>query len=131
MLTIEFESVSLKGAFSTEPLIDHNPKGVLITGRTRMALDLLRSHVIGRSTNTLCALQGSGSGLSNCGDAKVTDQDLTLLPNQEILRFLISRWITRSSWAYWRASAICLTYCTINGKGTCVPAGCRCRNVPL
>src|SRR6266571_6801955 len=90
MLTIEFESVSLKGAFSTEPLIDHNPKGVLITGRTRMALDLLRSHVIGRSTNTLCALQGSGSGLSNCGDAKVTDQDLTLLPNQEILRFDIA-----------------------------------------
>src|SRR5438128_2031232 len=90
MLTVEFESVSLKGASSTESLIDHNPKGVLIAGRTRMALDLLRSHVIGRSTNTLRALQGSGSGLSNCGDAKVTDQYLTLLPNQEILRFDIA-----------------------------------------
>src|SRR5205085_1938509 len=45
MLPKHLQRRSREGQGSTQPLIDHDPKCVLVGGRTWFALDLLRGHV--------------------------------------------------------------------------------------
>src|SRR5262249_53937731 len=57
---------SLKWAISAEPFIDDHPQCILIAGRARMALDLLRSHICDRARDILRVLrEGTVRGQCN------------------------------------------------------------------
>ena len=45
LLGTQFGKGTMKGTISTEPFIDHDPQRILVTGRARLALDLLGGHV--------------------------------------------------------------------------------------
>ena len=72
----------LKRPGSAQPLIDHDAQRVLITGWTRMSLNLLRRHI----SNCTCRIQRTltASTLSYNSNAKVAEQDLITSPQQYI-----------------------------------------------
>ena len=76
---------AVKGTRSREPFVDHDCKRVLITGRTRFALKLFRSHVVRCACYVLPTL--GARGLGNQGNAKVAEQDLLAASNEQVLRF--------------------------------------------
>src|SRR5207237_4073898 len=45
VLTHNLPRSSIEGTLTTQPLINNNAQSILITGRTRLALKLLRGHV--------------------------------------------------------------------------------------
>ena len=88
MLTGDLGKGAVKGTIATEPFIDHHTQRILITGRTRFALKLLRSHVARGSRHILHAL--GARRLGEQGNTKVTEQDLLAPANQQVLRFDIA-----------------------------------------
>src|SRR3989440_9838307 len=88
MLTGDLGKGAVKGTIPTEPFIDHHAQSILITGRTRFALKLLRSHVARGSCHILHAL--GARRLGEQGNTKVTEQDLLASANQQVLRFDIA-----------------------------------------
>ncbi len=73
MLGTQLGKGATKWAISTQPFIDDNCQGILVTGGAGLALDLLGSHV-GNGTNyILRALETRALG--NEGDAKIAQQD--------------------------------------------------------
>src|SRR5436309_9329224 len=71
-----------KGACSREPLVDHNRQGILIAGESRFSPKLLRSHVR-QSTGHLLPTQEFSRGEQQ-GEAKITEQDLSLRTQEQI-----------------------------------------------
>ena len=79
---------AFKRAASTQPFVDHHPQGVLVTGCTRVPLDLLRSH-IGQCAHRLLRAQ-RGTAVRQGGQPKVREQHLLLPSQQHILRLDIA-----------------------------------------
>src|SRR5438128_1458827 len=78
----------VKRAASTEPLVDDNAQGVLITGSAWMALDLLWGNVRHGSAHILRAL--IAGALSDNGNAKVRKQQLIVLSYEHVFWFDIA-----------------------------------------
>src|SRR5579859_7620446 len=88
MLSTQFSERPVKGATTTDPLIDDDAQGVLIAGRTGFPLDLLRSHVGNSPYDILGTLVART--LCRCSNTKVAQQDLIAPPYQHILWLDIS-----------------------------------------
>src|SRR5438876_5714644 len=73
-----------KRSIPAQPLIDHHGQAILIAGRTWFTCELLRRHVDDRPSRLLDRL--GGCALGNDGNAKFGEQDLTVTPQQHILR---------------------------------------------
>src|SRR5712691_4127651 len=83
-----FGSQPGKGAFSTEPFVDHDTKSILVAGRTRAILQLLGSHVgnaAGHGQRSIIVRI-----LSQEGNTKVAEHDLVASADQEVLRLDIA-----------------------------------------
>jgi len=65
---------AVEGTISPEPLINDDCQGVLVTGRARLALDLLGGHVSNGPGHVICVLVARALG--DEGNAKITEQDL-------------------------------------------------------
>jgi hypothetical protein len=85
VLIKHLKGCSLKGSDATQPFVHHNAQGILITGRVRFPLDLLRSHIWNSATETLGA-EGTGNGRGQC-NAKVAEHQFTLWPDEHVLWF--------------------------------------------
>src|SRR5579859_7076267 len=82
MLEGDLCKCSLKRAVPTEPFIDDDPQCVLIAGGTRMALDLLGSHVQDRPRDVLRVLrEGTMCGQRN---TKIAEQHLLPRSHQHV-----------------------------------------------
>ncbi len=85
MLAVNFDKCTTKGSFSANPFVDHNAKSVLVAGRARLALQLLRSHVINGS-GLILYIHGMGC-MGDAGNAKVGQQDFVVLTQEHVIRF--------------------------------------------
>src|SRR5439155_21344720 len=65
-------------------------QGILVTGRTRMSLDLRGGHVSQGTRGPLCARTERGGAVSDGGYTKIREQHLLVLPDQYILRLDIA-----------------------------------------
>src|SRR5437588_4068703 len=74
--------------FSTEPLIDDDPKGILVTGWRRFAFEEFGSHIEGSSGYFLCLL--GSCMVSNGGDTEITEQDVVVASEEHIFGFDIA-----------------------------------------
>src|SRR6266516_5444292 len=88
MLGDDFQSRPLKGAYTAYPFIDDNSERILITGLTRLAQKLLRCGV-GESPSHVLGCQRPRMW-DDENQAKITEQDLVVAPQQQVLRFEIS-----------------------------------------
>src|SRR5436305_2189431 len=88
MLSDDLGHRPMKWAVPTEPFVDDNAEGVLITSGTWMALDLLWGDVGHGSSHSLRAL--IARALSHNGNAKVRKQHLLMLPDEHVLWFDIA-----------------------------------------
>src|SRR5436305_3346718 len=75
----------MERAVATQPFIDNDTHGVLITGGNRMGLNLLGGHV-GDSSRRVLSILGVCT-MGEDGNAKVAEQDLIISPQQHIFRF--------------------------------------------
>src|SRR6266702_1159473 len=75
-------------ATSRQPFVNNDPQRILITDRTRFALDLLRSH-IGYCANDILGVLVART-LGHSGNAKIADQNLVIRSQQHILRLDIT-----------------------------------------
>ena len=82
MQALQLGNGSVKGTVSTEPLIDHDAQRVLVTGRARLAPQLLGCHVGDGPGRVLQRLAGTGSGDDQ---PKVAEQDFAGASQQHIL----------------------------------------------
>src|SRR5690348_12044622 len=73
-----------KWPLATKPLIDHYAQGVLVTGRSRLALYLLGCHIGDGSSGLQYLLRVSTLGEDS--QAKVTQQNFIVSPQQHVLR---------------------------------------------
>src|SRR5579859_4151351 len=73
---------------SAEPFIDHHSKSILIRGWTWMRLDLFGCHVGDRAYRILGMIVART--LRHDSDAKVREQDLSLLTQQHVFRLDIT-----------------------------------------
>jgi hypothetical protein len=73
----------LKGSFPTEPFIDNDPQGILVTGWSWFAHNLLGSHIGHGSRHPLRAL--GARALGEQSQAKITEQNLISASQQHIL----------------------------------------------
>ena len=80
----DFREGAIKREFSTEPLIDDYTQCILVAGRTRMFLDLLRGHV-GDGANGRLG-RHRGGAVSNRRNAEVAEDDLIAPSNEQVLR---------------------------------------------
>src|SRR5438128_1336821 len=87
MLAVHLPECSFKGILATEPLIYNDTQGILVTASAWLSFDLLRGHVKGGSPDALLMLGGRESRLRGYRQAEVTDENLALLSDQEILWF--------------------------------------------
>src|SRR5438105_13537308 len=85
MLVDKSPLIALERALSAEPLIGHNPEGILIAGKSGFALYLLGSH-IGPRASMLLRTERFRRGSEQC-DAEVAQQHLLILVEQHILWF--------------------------------------------
>lgn len=79
-----FPGHTAKGSLTAEPFIGHDPQGILIAGRARLALELLRCHVGQSPTRSLCIERART--MRKGADAKVTEPHLVVWPQQDVLR---------------------------------------------
>src|SRR6266487_3873653 len=79
---------ALKGRLTTEPFIHHHRKGVLVALQTGNTANLLWGHVDQGATH-LRRMQRARCGKQQ-GDAKIAEQDLLMLSQEQILRFEIA-----------------------------------------
>src|SRR6266568_2109214 len=85
VLAIHLKERAAKRGLAHQPLIDHDAKGILVTGSTGMALDLFGSHVQRRSGWWLRLERGERA--LHHRDAKIAEQHLARGADEEILRF--------------------------------------------
>src|SRR5712692_704543 len=78
----------LKRYISTEPLVDDDAKCVLVAGTRGMGLYLLRCHVCYGTCYVLWLFSIVGRGYSS--NAKITEQNFVVLPQQYIFWFEVS-----------------------------------------
>lgn len=73
----------MKGAAAGQPFIHHDAQGILIAGGARFPLKLLRGSIRGCA----CKLLGAqlAGALGDHGHAKIAQEDLLLLAQQQIL----------------------------------------------
>jgi hypothetical protein len=88
MLTHDLIGHPLEGTFPTEPFIDDDPQGILVTGWSWFPLKLLGSHVGHCSRRPLRGL--GARALGEQGQAKITEQNLMSASQQHILRLDIT-----------------------------------------
>lgn len=84
----DFREGAMKGAISTEPFIDDDAKSILITGRFRMGLDLLRGH-IGDGSGSVLVWLGTYA-LNHEGDAEVAEEYFVVAIQEHVLWFDIA-----------------------------------------
>src|SRR5947208_16052801 len=88
MLGGYFTERPLKGTISTQPLVDDNPQRILVAGRAWLALELLRGHIVNSSGHIL--LSQRSRAMSDLDEAKITEQDFVVPPQQDVLRLDIT-----------------------------------------
>src|SRR6266480_4850701 len=88
MLIHQLQGSSYKGTLTTQPLIDDDPQGILVSGRNWFPLPLLRSHVA-RCTNRIFRLLRIGA-MSHHRNAKITEQNFVVQTKEYILGFHIA-----------------------------------------
>src|SRR6266487_1374322 len=88
MLRGDFKKSALKGAFPTEPFIDHNSESILVTCKSRVAIKLFRCHV-GYGTSHFL-LGERNSTMSNRSYSKIAQEDLIRSVQKHIFGFDIA-----------------------------------------
>src|SRR6266849_7006225 len=88
MLGHQLAQCALKGALPTQPLVHDDSEGILVTGRSRVLLNLLGGHIGKGAHGSFYTERASTMG--DCGQAKVTEQHLLAPSQQHILRLDIA-----------------------------------------
>src|SRR2546428_13755313 len=83
MIIHQLQSIPSKGTLTTQPFVDDNSQGILISSGNWLPLPLLGCHVQRCPYCLLCSL-GIGT-MSHCRDAKVAEQDLVVSPKEDVL----------------------------------------------
>src|SRR5258706_10135739 len=83
MVIHQLQSTPSKGTLATQPFVDNNSQGILISSRNRPSLPLFGCHVQCCS-NRLFRSLGIGI-MSYSSDAKVTEQDFVLCSKEYVL----------------------------------------------
>src|SRR5579859_1608039 len=79
---------SLEGGFARKPFINNHTQAILIAGRSRSPLKLLRCHINDRSTDSHFVIRIRIA--SSHSNPKITEQDLVMAPQQYIFRLNIA-----------------------------------------
>src|SRR5437868_1576683 len=82
MLGTQLSKGPMEGTITSQPLVDYNGQGILIAGRARSPLDLLRGHIGHGTDDILCALV-TRTLCYQC-DAEIAHQYLILSPQQHV-----------------------------------------------
>src|SRR5579863_9403522 len=85
VLVLNIDGIALGERWiATEPLVDHDRQGILITGFFGFALTLFRGHIEGSPARSIDRVQGGSPCLREHSNAEITQSEFFVGANEDI-----------------------------------------------